>query len=125
MVPFWIRLLMSSNHYLVSFNLVHSIKNGKGKKNTNFQREFQTLDNDIFCVQFLCENAALRRKKFWIQIWIIGPDQGPQALLQTVRQLEAGPPGRHPPRLGLTQQGLHQWKGPRSDLHIETPFNLR
>ena len=54
MVPFWIRLLMSSNHHLVSFHLVHPIENGEVER----EREKSVLIPNIFeCAPFLCETA--------------------------------------------------------------------
>ena len=54
MVPFWICLLMSPNHHLVSFDLVHPIENGEVER----EREKSVLIPNIFeCAPFLCETA--------------------------------------------------------------------
>ena len=46
-----------------SSKFAHPTKNGKGKKNANLRRGFQTLDDIIFSCPFFCENASLRRKR--------------------------------------------------------------
>ena len=53
---------MPSNHHLVSFDLIHSIKNGKGKKNVNFRRGFHTLDDYFFGCNFFVKMHHFEEK---------------------------------------------------------------